>query len=144
MLLNEDVGNAARNGKVWLYDPITDELVKIARHDTARFGDIGIPATLPFNQDEETSGILDASSILGPGAYLMVDQSHYQINASSNVEQFSNPTELVEGGQLLFVRAPLATNKDMCKSSGYGDYRRADGTAFKTQGDCIQYVNTGK
>jgi hypothetical protein len=151
VLLNEDVGGAAHNGKVWLYDPIADKLVKVTKHDPARFGDVGIPATLPFNQDEETSGILDVSSILGPGAYLMVDQAHYLINGTlvnglpvNNFEKFQNPDELVEGGELMFVRAPLATNKDMCKSSGFEDYRRADNTRFKNQGDCIQYVNTGK
>jgi hypothetical protein len=38
----------------------------------------------------------------------------------------------------------VATNKDQCKNSGYLSVKRADGSAFKNQGDCIQYVNTGK
>ena len=37
-----------------------------------------------------------------------------------------------------------ATNKDMCKNDGWKTAYRADFTAFKNQGDCIQYVNTGK
>ena len=65
IVLLEDVGDAAHNGKVWLYDPATDALVQVAKHDPARFGDIGMPATAPFNQDEETSGVIDVSSILG-------------------------------------------------------------------------------
>ncbi|MDQ4120075.1 MAG: thrombospondin type 3 repeat-containing protein [Acidobacteriota bacterium] len=36
------------------------------------------------------------------------------------------------------------TNKDQCKNDGWKNYRRANGIAFKNQGDCIQYVNTGK
>jgi hypothetical protein len=36
------------------------------------------------------------------------------------------------------------TNKDQCKNGGWQNYRRANGTKFKNQGDCIQYVNTGK
>jgi hypothetical protein len=35
-------------------------------------------------------------------------------------------------------------NKDECKNGGWTELTRADGTGFKNQGDCIQYVNTGK
>ena len=38
----------------------------------------------------------------------------------------------------------VATNKDQCKEDGWQTRTRADGTTFKNQGDCIQYVNTGK
>jgi len=38
----------------------------------------------------------------------------------------------------------VATNKDECKGGGWEDMTRADGSSFKNQGDCIQYVNTGK
>lgn len=31
-----------------------------------------------------------------------------------------------------------------CKKGGWEDLFRADGSAFKNQGDCIQYVNTGR
>jgi hypothetical protein len=93
VVLLEDVGNAAHNGKVWLYDPARDVLVRVARHDPARFGGVGVPATAPFNQDEETSGVIDVSSILGAGAYLVVDQTHYPINAA-NPRNFFNPDEL--------------------------------------------------
>jgi hypothetical protein len=40
--------------------------------------------------------------------------------------------------------AGVATKKDECKKGGWADMTRADGTTFKNQGDCIQYVNTGK
>jgi hypothetical protein len=40
--------------------------------------------------------------------------------------------------------ATVATKKDDCKKGGWADLTRADGTSFKNQGDCIQYVNTGK
>jgi hypothetical protein len=35
-------------------------------------------------------------------------------------------------------------NKDACKNNGWQTYTRADGSKFQNQGDCIQYVNTGK
>jgi hypothetical protein len=37
-----------------------------------------------------------------------------------------------------------ATTKDQCKNGGWANLSRADGSTFKNQGDCIQYVNTGK
>lgn len=39
---------------------------------------------------------------------------------------------------------PTPENKDDCKDGGWKDLVRADGSTFKNQGDCIQYVNTGK
>jgi hypothetical protein len=40
--------------------------------------------------------------------------------------------------------ANVATKKDECKKGGWANLTRANGTSFKNQGDCIQYVNTGK
>jgi hypothetical protein len=40
--------------------------------------------------------------------------------------------------------AGVATSKDECKKGGWADLTRANGSSFKNQGDCIQYVNTGK
>jgi len=90
---------------VWRYNPRRDTLVQLAHHDQARFGDTTTPATLPFNQDEETSGVIDVSSILGQGTYLFVDQAHFPIDAT-HPNGFTNPDELVEGGQLMVMHAP--------------------------------------
>jgi hypothetical protein len=38
----------------------------------------------------------------------------------------------------------IASSKDQCKNGGHTQVTRADGSAFKNQGDCIQYLNTGK
>jgi hypothetical protein len=38
----------------------------------------------------------------------------------------------------------VPTNKDDCKKDGWQNLKRADGSSFKNQGDCIQYANTGK
>src|SRR5262245_9892810 len=103
IILLEDVGDAVHNGKVWMYEIANDRLVQIAMHDPARFGNVGAPATAPFNQDEESSGVIDVSSILGPGSFLLDVQAHYPINAA-NPNGFVNPNELVEGGQLLLLR----------------------------------------
>ncbi len=99
ILLQEDVGNSAHNGKIWQYTIATDILKMIAKHDPARFGDIGLAATAPFNQDEETSGIIDVQDILGAGMFLTADQAHYAISGSA-----------VEGGQLLSLFNPDSYN----------------------------------
>ena len=40
--------------------------------------------------------------------------------------------------------AKIVSAKNECKKGGWMDLTRADGSSFKNQGDCIQYVNTGK
>ena len=90
---------------MWRYNPRRDTLVQIAHHDQARFGDLTTAATPPYNQDEETSGVIDVSSILGEGMYLTSDQAHFLINAT-HPNGFTNPDELVEGGQLLLMHVP--------------------------------------
>jgi hypothetical protein len=39
---------------------------------------------------------------------------------------------------------PVAKTADQCKNGGWTTSVRANGSTFKNQGDCIQYVNTGK
>lgn len=139
IVLLEDVGNAVHNGKVWDYDPASGLLVQIAKHDPARFGDVGLAATAPFNQDEETSGVIDTSSILGPGTYLLVDQAHYPINAS-NPNGFANPDELVEGGQLLFLRE---TPKVSFLAVGAGDATGNDAILWTRAQDITRATGVG-
>jgi hypothetical protein len=90
VFLQEDVGNQAHNGKIFSYNIDRNLLQVVAKHDPARFGDIGLAATAPYNQDEESSGILPMEDILGDGWYLLDVQAHYSIAG-----------ELVEGGQLV-------------------------------------------
>ena len=42
------------------------------------------------------------------------------------------------------VAYTIVTSKDQCKNDGWQSVSRANGSSFKNQGDCIQYVNTGK
>ena len=89
-------GDAAHNGKMWLYDPATDDLVKVAKHDPARFGDVGHRGDAAVHQDEETSGVIDVSSHPRCGVYLTSDQAHYAINATTP-RGFSNPERAGRG-----------------------------------------------
>ena len=96
VLLQEDVGNQGHLGKIWQYDIATDRLVEVAHHAPDRFasGEANF-----LTEDEESSGIIDVSSILGEGWYLLDVQAHY-----------STGTELVEGGQLLALHIPPGKN----------------------------------
>lgn len=108
VFLQEDAGNQAHSSKIWVYDIATDELIEIAQHNPALFGDLGVAATAPYNQDEESSGIVSLEHILGDGYYLADVQAHYLINAA-NPRGFDNPNELVEGGQLLVINTSAAS-----------------------------------
>ena len=46
------------------------------------------------------------------------------------------------GGSCLGGNVPATAND--CKNGGWTTHVRADGSTFKNQGDCIQYVNTGR
>ena len=98
IVMLEDVGGQAHNGKMFVYDIASGDLTQIAMHDPARFGALGLDATAPFNQDEESSGVIDAEDILGRGWFLFDDQAHYGVDDPS----------VVEGGQLLALFVPQA------------------------------------
>lgn len=92
LLIQEDPGNQSHQARIWQYTVATDSLKLIAESSA----DFFTPAGANFlTQDEETSGIIDASSLLGPGWFLFVCQAHYSI-----------PGELAEGGQLLALFNP--------------------------------------
>lgn len=110
LVLQEDVGNNARSGKVWYYDHVSGALTEIAAHDPARFGNETTPATLPFTQDEESSGVLDVTALLphaaGERVFLLDTQAHYGFGAAGSAER----QEIVEGGQLQLMY--VAANGD--------------------------------
>ncbi|WP_457796927.1 phytase [Methylocystis sp. S23] len=93
IILQEDVGGNNRLGRIYVYGIDSGNLVQVAAHNPKFFG--GNAQTNPnfVTNDEESSGIVDASSIMGDGWYLFVSQSH----------KASRDPELVEGGQLLSI-----------------------------------------
>lgn len=97
LLLQEDPGSQAYLARVYSYNTTTDRVTPILEHDPARFvsGADGF-----LTEDEESSGIIDVSSMLGQGTYLLTTQVH-KAHADA---------ELVEYGQLQLARVPWKDN----------------------------------
>ncbi len=98
ILLQEDLGNNAHNGKIWVYNIASGSMTMIAKHNPVLFGDLvgGVTTVGTETADEESTGIIDASAILGTGWYLTADQNH----------KLSADAELYEGGQFLTLFVP--------------------------------------
>jgi hypothetical protein len=92
LLIQEDPGSQAHLARIWEYTIATDSLELLAEHDPAFFT-VGGASFLTV--DEESSGIIDASSVIGPGWFLLDVMAHYSL-----------PGELVQGGQLLALFNP--------------------------------------
>lgn len=96
VLIQEDPGNNAYIAKTWLHNTKDGSTIQILESDRSRFvsGAAGF-----LTQDEESSGIIEITSILGRNdgkRYFLADlQAHYGIAG-----------ELVEGGQLYVVAVP--------------------------------------
>jgi len=100
IILQEDVGGNNHNGKIWKFNPVTKALTLLAQHDEKLFGDYYTGVVGTETNDEESSGIIEITSILGrtdgKRYFLLVDQNHKAATGT-------NAAELVEGGQLLLL-----------------------------------------
>ena len=92
-VLQEDPGGQEYLAKVRLYDPEGDTVTEVAKHDPERFSTGGSKF---MTNDEESSGVIDMSGILGSGWYLADVQAH----------KASPDPELVEEGQFLAIKIP--------------------------------------
>lgn len=107
LVLQEDVGNNPHNGKVWGFDPEARALTLLGRHDPARFGDIGMPAGAGFNQDEESSGVIEVTPLFeGVEGYDTARFRYFLLDVQAHVNVSATDPEVVEKGQLLMMRAP--------------------------------------
>lgn len=70
----------------------------------------------------------------------------FGVNIGSNNPSYNVEADLVNfnGTTYNFELYEVASNKDQCKSGGWMTVFRMDGSAFRNQGDCIQYVNTDR
>ena len=70
----------------------------------------------------------------------------FGVNVGTFNPAYNVYTDLVNfnGTTYDFEQFQVATAAGQCKNGGHANVKRADGSSFKNQGDCIQYVNTGK
>ena len=88
IVLQEDVGGNNRLGRIYVYGIDSGKLELVAQHNP-KFFKPGEPGLL--TNDDESSGVIDASRVLGDGWFLLTVQSH----------KASTDLELVEGGQFV-------------------------------------------
>jgi hypothetical protein len=70
-----------------------------------------------------------------------VDSLLFREAGDANPAHFGNGF-LIDNASSASSRPP--TSIDQCKNGGWQNYTRTNASTFKNQGDCIQYVNTGK
>jgi len=90
----------ATNARIWRYDLPTGALTVVAEVNQS------VPGAPALNRATwESSGIVDASSVFGPGAFLVDVQAHsWDMDAGTGNDAPAIPKR--ENGQLLLLRAP--------------------------------------
>jgi hypothetical protein len=94
---------------------------------------------------------------LTPGQTYVIEAQHVSGNSpvlymNNNSSSYSGGRFILNGvaqaGKDLWFREGLynfvARTKEQVKTIGWQNLVRSDGTTFKNQGDCMQYINTGR
>jgi hypothetical protein len=117
--MQEDPGNQVYLAKIWKYEPATDVVTLLAEHDATRFlagASADIDGTGTRQSDEESSGIVEVTKMFKHVRgydtrhyrYFLLDvQAHY-----TSVSGVALDPELVQGGQLLLMKAPKEVDTD--------------------------------
>jgi hypothetical protein len=114
ILIQEDVGNNSRLGRMWLYDVKTDKATEVGISDPQFFLS-GAPKFLTI--DEESSGVHEVTDILGSGWWMLNMQAHYTVNQNF----------LAEGGQLMAAFVPETVQLCEVDVGGQGGVTTPDG-----------------
>jgi secreted PhoX family phosphatase len=93
ILIQDDPENKPDLAAVWHYDVSAGVLTKVVEHNPLLFGD-KVPGSI--DTDEESSGIIDAHDILGPGWFIVGVQTKAD----------AGDPELVTQGQILAIYVP--------------------------------------
>lgn len=133
--LQEDVGNAEHNGKMWQFDPANGSIMLLSKFDPALFGDIagGSFVAGTHTKDEETSGVIDITRLLdrhdGKKYELLVVQDHASaasLQAIGALNAEADPVAMYQGGQLILMSAPLAHDDDGDHEDEHDDEEELD------------------
>lgn len=116
LLIQEDLGQSNELSRIWQFNPFTRSLNAVVEFNADYFTKEGDNY---LTENEESSGIIDASDVLGPGWYLATVQSHMRIKDLSNFRNrnklglsWRDARELVEDGQLIALYVPMVTTTD--------------------------------
>jgi hypothetical protein len=104
--LLEDVGGASHNGKVWVFNPADKSMKLVAKFDPVLFGDVNAAGTFTagtHTNDEESSGVIDITDVLGRNDGKQYSLLTAQDHASAASLGLPDPTAMVQGGQLLVM-----------------------------------------
>lgn len=135
VIMQEDPGNQAHAARIWAYTIATGTLTELATHSTTLFGQrvggVTTAAQAGFTADEESSGIIDVSDILGAGKYLLTVQAHGSTKYSDGTDISTQAplADVIEGGQLLLMTdaaPPTPVGSLQLRNWGFGALR--DGT----------------
>jgi hypothetical protein len=85
---------------------------------------------------------LSALSAVCPSAVV----TGFGVNIGSNNPSYNVFADYVNfnGTTYNFELYETATTSDQCKNGGFNSVKRADGSSFKNQGDCVSYTKNGK
>jgi len=104
LILQEDVGNNPRLGKIWQFDPASKVLKEIAEHDASRFTK---GAARFLTEDEESSGVIEVTDLLTKANPHFADgRQYFLLNVQAH---YATTAELVEDGQLILLASPAKT-----------------------------------
>jgi hypothetical protein len=116
ILLQEDTGSSApvdRPPKIWQYKISNGKFKELAKIDQ----DVYYPPTGPkyIARDSETSGLIDAADVLGPGWFLVDVQFHRPLKSVPFPDLYGAGVckEVVEYGQLIAMYNP-DSDPDCC------------------------------
>jgi len=129
-LPNDLIYGVAYNTETWGYHPI-------GQPGPYNSLNVGLARAMPptVGIDVETDALFWNTST----------PSNYADGGAGGVGIFRRDTDWTPFSPAVQIKAfTVATDKEGCKNNGWQSLSRADGTVFKNQGDCIQYVNTGR
>lgn len=140
--LQEDVGNADHNGKMWQFDPDYGSFTLLSKFNPAQFGDIvgGSFVAGTYTRDEETSGVIDITRLLnrhdGKKYQLFVAQNHASAASLQTIGAMNadaDPVAMYQGGQLILMSSPLAhgANHDHHDNDEHNDRHDDDAESDK-------------
>lgn len=140
-----NVTNGPTSGNIFVYIGPPPSYTGCAPGIWLNTGNLAAPTNLV-----DTSQ-LPLGSFYDPYANAQLKYGSYQVtgiqvvaDGFSGILQTTHVDNVQINNTTITFEKPVPTNKDQCKNGGWMSMGRADGSGFKNQGDCIQYVNTGK